>query len=459
MQPENVVMLNIDLLVPNPNQPRKTFNEFALKELSMSIKEYGILNPILAIKKDDKYEIIAGERRYRAAKQIGLTEVPVIVKNISEEKISELALIENLQRENITQIEEAKTFQEILQNKSITEEKLSEMIGKSQPYISNKIRLLKLPESIQKAVNDKKISERHARSLLTVDNIDEQEELLAKIIAEKLSVKELENIIKNRKEEKESDNMNNGNFFPNYNNNEQNNNMSLNTMNMQTMNTPTQEPAPAQEPVIAPQVPVEPIINSAPMPSEPVAPLPQVEIQNMDTPTPAQETPTVPNLTEGISPIPEFGVNAPLNEVSQSVEPAPAIEPVIAPQAPVEPVLPKMDSVLPQVEINEMAPEPVAPTEPPVAPPLEDQQPVIPPAAPPVMDAPLFNAELNNPTPAPTPEPNLNEAFYDVPVNVSPVIETPQEDKVTQVEQLLSSNNIEYKSYSNETGHCIIIEL
>jgi len=445
LQTENVLMLNIDLLIPNQNQPRKIFNENSLKELAMSIKEYGILNPILALKKNEKYEIIAGERRYRAAKMIGLKEIPVIIKEIDESKISELALIENLQRENISQIEEAKTYREILKNKNITEDKLSEMIGKSQPYIANKIRLLKLPESIQKAIGNKQISERHARSLLTVDNLNEQEELLDKIIKEKLSVKELDNIIKKRKEEKESDNMNNGNFFPNYNPNEQNNNMSLNTMNMQTMNIPNPEPAPAEQPIPTPNT-VDPVVNtpSVTPQQETPFPLPQVEIQGMETAPQTNNTPIMPNINSEIgSPIPEFGVNAPLNEINQSIESIPStVENTVPnPITPTQPVNP--------------TPEPIMPADTTVVPPLEDQKPIIPPAAPQTMETPLFNPELNNLTP----EPNLNESFYDVPVNVSPVIETPQEDKITQVEQLLSSNNIEYKKYSNETGHCIIIEL
>ena len=195
MTEENVVKLNIDLLEPSPYQPRKQFNENSLKELALSIREYGILNPILVRQNNDKYEIIAGERRYRAAKLLNLKEVPVIVKDISDELMTEIALTENLQRENITPIEEAMTYQAILKKTNKTEKELSEMIGKSQPFIANKIRLLNLPQNVQDALINKKISERHARSLLSVKEEEKQTELLEKIIREKLTVKELDLLI------------------------------------------------------------------------------------------------------------------------------------------------------------------------------------------------------------------------------------------------------------------------
>lgn len=196
---EKILYLNIDLLIPNKNQPRKVFNDESLKELSISIKEYGILNPILVRQSNDKYEIIAGERRFRAAKLAGLTEVPVRVKNIDDSQLAELALIENLQRENISPIEEAKAYEEILKLTSKTEQQLSEMIGKSQSFISNKLRLLKLPNNIQQALSQRRISERHARSLMTIEDKDRQTELLNKIVNERLTVKELDNIINEKK--------------------------------------------------------------------------------------------------------------------------------------------------------------------------------------------------------------------------------------------------------------------
>ena len=150
-QEENITKISIDLLIPNANQPRKIFSEESIKELAISIKEYGILNPILVTKKENLYEIIAGERRYRAAKLIGLKEIPVIIKNGDDAKLRAIALIENLQRENISPIEEAKSYQDIIKISNIKEQELSNLIGKSQPYISNKLRLLKLPQNIQDA--------------------------------------------------------------------------------------------------------------------------------------------------------------------------------------------------------------------------------------------------------------------------------------------------------------------
>ena len=265
----SVVKLDINLIIPNKYQPRKVFDDKALESLAESIKQYGIINPILVRSKDDKYEIIAGERRYRAAKKIGLTEVPVIIKNASEQQMAELALIENIQRQSLSPIEEAKSYEEIMRIGNQTQSTLATKVGKSQSFIANKIRLLSLPEEIQDALANKQISERHARSLLNISEKEKQLEILATIINEKLTVKETDQLIKenqidedeikqaisdimkslnikeNKKEEKEDDNMNNGNFFPNYdNNNAMNNNASLNMMNMQSMNQQPMEAAP-----------------------------------------------------------------------------------------------------------------------------------------------------------------------------------------------------------------------
>ena len=458
MQQENIVLLKMELITPNPNQPRKVFDDTSLNELAASIKKYGILNPILVRKKENLYEIIAGERRYRAAKIAGLTEMPVIIKDVDDRSVSELALIENIQRENITPMEEAITYEKILKNSNITEEKLSEYIGKSQPFISNKLRLLKLPIEVQTALNNKKISEKHARTLLTISDNNKQLQLLEKIIKERLSVKELEYMIKKEKEEKESDNMNNGSFFPNY-NNQENNNMSLNQMNMQTMSAPNQ---PSVDPIIAPlneqtiNVPTtnEPAQTVNPQ-MEPSQVVPQVEIQNMDPIQPMQNMtpePIMPELNNTpVSPIPDFGVNmaatAPVVEEPAQVEPTPAST---IQQAPTMNTIPSVD--IPLFNENaQMTPnvEPPVVEQPIAEPTVSVEQPQTAP------ETPLFNNNLN----AATPEPNLNESFYEVPVNVSPIIEEPQTDNFSRVQQLLSSNNIEYKAYSNESGHCIIIEL
>ena len=458
MQQENIVLLKMELITPNPNQPRKVFDDTSLNELAASIKKYGILNPILVRKKENLYEIIAGERRYRAAKIAGLTEMPVIIKDVDDRSVSELALIENIQRENITPMEEAITYEKILKNSNITEEQLSEYIGKSQPFISNKLRLLKLPIEVQTALNNKKISEKHARTLLTISDNNKQLQLLEKIIKERLSVKELEYMIKKEKEEKESDNMNNGSFFPNY-NNQENNNMSLNQMNMQTMSAPNQ---PSVDPIIAPLNEQTINVPTTNEPAQTINPqmessqvVPQVEIQNMDPIQPMQNItpePIMPELNNTpVSPIPDFGVNmaatAPVVEETAQVEPTPAST---IQQAPTMNTIPSVD--IPLFNENaQMTPnvEPPVVEQPIAEPTVSVEQPQ---AAP---ETPLFNNNLN----AATPEPNLNESFYEVPVNVSPIIEEPQTDNFSRVQQLLSSNNIEYKAYSNESGHCIIIEL
>lgn len=444
MHEEKIVKLNIDLLEPSPYQPRRQFNETALKELALSIREFGILNPILVRQKETKYEIIAGERRYRAAKLLGLKEVPVIVKQIDDEKAIEIALIENLQRENITPIEEAMVYQKILEQTDKTEKELSEMIGKSQPFIANKIRLLNLPAFVKEAVINKKISERHARTLLSVKDEKKQEDLLVQIIREKLTVKELEKIISNekvtneKKEEKESDNMNNGNFFPNFNNGPEvnNNQASLNTMNMQAME-PVQNPMEQQSPMTA--APAMPQMA------------PPVEMPN---PMPTPNAEPAPNEL-GVGPIPNFNMAAP-------AAPAPAV----TPDANVAPL--PMPETAPINDIPLLNPQEVAPM------PMENQQPMPEPAMPspevpapapeapaPMMDAPLFNSELqvpgidmNQPAPAPAPE---APAQFEVPVATAEP--TVPQDRMTEVTELLKNNNIEFKAYNSENGHCIIIEL
>ena len=484
MTEDNVSKLNIELLVPNPYQPRKRFDENSIKELALSIREYGILNPILVRKKDDKYEIIAGERRYRAAKLLGMKEIPAIVKDITDERMLEIALIENLQRENITPIEEAMTYQEILKKTSRTEKELSGLIGKSQPFISNKLRLLNLPKNIQDALINKKISERHARSLLTVKDEEKQTALLKRVMAEKLSVKDLDNIINEkeiteeeihsavkdimsslkdsdeRKEEKESDNMNNGNFFPNLTNG-QDANASLNSMNTQatggfTYNPEGQAPAPA---------PVAPIAEAPVAPMGPVAPvMPQMEMPvQAAAPVMPEAAPEMPQMNpEPVAPIPEFNA-APAAPVEPMPQATPEINGEIAPVAEI-PLFnsPEFNQPAPEAApMPAVEPEPVAPAMPEPAPvepllaPAPTEAPMPAPEAAPVPEAPIFNQELAAQEPAPAPLVPETPA-YEVPVAAE---EPVQADRFTQVKELLTSNGIEYKAYSNETGNCIVIEL
>jgi len=195
---DEVVYLYLDDIIPNRFQPREVFDERALKELALSIREHGVIQPIIVRKIGTKYEIIAGERRYKASTLAGLTKIPAIIRNLDDKESSKVALIENLQRKDLTPIEEARTYQKILDIDNITQEELAKSMGKSQSAVSNKLRLLTLSNKIQDALLNEKISERHARSLLNVPDEKEREKLTDLIIEKRLSVKDLENIIKNK---------------------------------------------------------------------------------------------------------------------------------------------------------------------------------------------------------------------------------------------------------------------
>ena len=193
---ENTILnVSIDLIMPNRFQPRLVFDEKALNELADSIKEHGIIEPIIVRPLNDKYEIIAGERRYKAACIAGLTKVPVIVRNLSDYKSAQVAVIENVQRRNLNPMEEAKSYKRILDKGLKTQEELAKEIGVSQSTIANKLRLLSLAEPVKQALSENKISERHARALLKLTSLDKQEELLNKVITERLTVKDLDDEI------------------------------------------------------------------------------------------------------------------------------------------------------------------------------------------------------------------------------------------------------------------------
>ena len=197
---EEVVYLYLDDIIPNRFQPRELFDERALKELALSIREHGVIQPIIVRKIGTKYEIIAGERRYKASTLAGLTKVPAIIRNLDDKESSKVALIENLQRKDLTPIEEARTYQKILDIDNMTQEELAKSMGKSQSAVSNKLRLLTLSNKIQDALLNEKISERHARSLLNIKDEKERERLTDIIIEKRLSVKDLDNLIKNGEE-------------------------------------------------------------------------------------------------------------------------------------------------------------------------------------------------------------------------------------------------------------------
>lgn len=189
--------ISLQDIIPNRFQPREMFDDEALQELSQSIREHGVIQPIIVRKVGDKYEIIAGERRFRASQLAGKETIPALIRDIDDKEAAKIALLENLQRSNLTPIEEAKTYQTILKLDNITQEELAQNLGKSQSTIANKLRLLTLDEEVQTALLNSQISERHARSLIGLDH-SRQKELLHKVINEKLTVRQLdEEIISN----------------------------------------------------------------------------------------------------------------------------------------------------------------------------------------------------------------------------------------------------------------------
>lgn len=190
-------LVKITSVEPNRKQPRKTFDEDSLQELSDSIKQVGLIQPILVQDRKDHYEIIAGERRWRAAKLAGLKEVPVIIRDYSEQEIMEISLIENIQREDLNPIEEAQAYKRLLTEFNLKQDEVAERVSKSRAAVTNSIRLLKLSDRVQQMVIDDMISTGHARALLSVENPEEQFELAQKIFDEKLSVRDVEKLVKN----------------------------------------------------------------------------------------------------------------------------------------------------------------------------------------------------------------------------------------------------------------------
>ena len=189
--------ISINDIIIGPWQPRKDFNEDAIKSLASSIKEKGILQPLIVRQQNGKYELIAGERRLRAAKEAGLTDVPVIIKELSDSEVLEIALIENLLRENLSAIEEAAAYQSLMDNFSHTQEKVASIVGKSRSYIANTLRLLSLPDEIKELVSSGKLSAGHARCLVGLDNAID---LANKIIKEDLNVRQVESLVAKQKE-------------------------------------------------------------------------------------------------------------------------------------------------------------------------------------------------------------------------------------------------------------------
>ena len=199
---DQAVMVPINKVEPNKEQPRKHFNEDALLELSESIKQMGIIQPIVVQDRNSYYEIIAGERRWRAAKQAGLKKIPVIIKNYTEQEIVEISLIENIQREDLNPIEEAFAYKRLLEEFNLKQDEVAERVSKSRTAVTNSIRLLKLNEKVQQMVIDDMISTGHARALLGIDDWNKQYAVAQKIFDEKLSVRETEKLVKKMQNEK-----------------------------------------------------------------------------------------------------------------------------------------------------------------------------------------------------------------------------------------------------------------
>ncbi len=189
-------MVKISMVEPNRKQPRKNFDEDALQELSESIKQYGLIEPILVQDRKDHYEIIAGERRWRASRMAGLKEIPVIIRDYTEQQIVEISLIENIQREDLNPIEEAQAYKRLLEEFNLTQDQVAEKVSKKRSTVANSMRLLKLCKEVQDMVISEMISEGHARTLISIEDSKAQYELAQKVFDEKLSVRETEKLVK-----------------------------------------------------------------------------------------------------------------------------------------------------------------------------------------------------------------------------------------------------------------------
>lgn len=204
IEKKDAIVVDIQKVEPNRSQPRKNFDEDSLLELSDSIKQFGILQPLLVQNKDDYLEIIAGERRWRAAKMAKLKEIPVIIKKLTEQEIVEISLIENIQREDLNPIEEAIAYKRLLEEFHLKQDEVAERVSKSRTAVTNSIRLLKLSDKVQEMVVDDMLTTGHARALLGIENQDRQYSLAQKIFDEKLSVRETEKLVKKIQTEKNS---------------------------------------------------------------------------------------------------------------------------------------------------------------------------------------------------------------------------------------------------------------
>lgn len=213
----NIVDLDVNKIIPNKNQPRKSFDDKALEELSISIKSYGIIQPITVRKiYDDIYEIIAGERRFRAAKLINMETIPSVIIETGEEESAAMALIENLQREDLDFIEEAMAYERLIEDFDLNQTKLAEKVGKSQSTIANKMRILKLPENVKLKIKEGDLSERHARALLKIEDEEILLSLVDKIVKKDLNVSATEKLVKSIVEDVNMNKVNDKRYVRNF---------------------------------------------------------------------------------------------------------------------------------------------------------------------------------------------------------------------------------------------------
>ena len=196
---EEILYVPLEKIRPSPLQPREDFDHQSMEELTQSIKEKGVIQPILVRRSGDSYELIAGERRFRAAKLLSLNEIPAIVKNVEDRDSLEIALIENIQRQSLNSIEEAHAYQYLIDKFKVTHERISEVLGKARVSVTNTLRLLKLPQEIQEEMKNGRISFAHGRALLEIEDLSQQRRLAGEIISKELSVRELENLIKSQR--------------------------------------------------------------------------------------------------------------------------------------------------------------------------------------------------------------------------------------------------------------------
>jgi ParB family transcriptional regulator, chromosome partitioning protein len=193
---EELLEIDLDLIKPSSEQPRTTFTEEKLEELTQSIRVNGVVQPIIVRRKNSHFELVAGERRWRAAQRAGLQKIPAVVKNVSDEKLLELALVENIQRQELNAIEEAKAYRKLVDSVGLTQEMIADRVGKNRTVVTTFLRLLKLPNDIQKLVEEEKISAGHGRALLMIDDVDAQRRIAKTIVEMSLSVRETEKAIK-----------------------------------------------------------------------------------------------------------------------------------------------------------------------------------------------------------------------------------------------------------------------